>query len=285
MASQQEKITAKDILSLLRQKYLDSREWVVASEVQRKTGWSDRRYDFVAMNCFESTGQKIEVVEIKVSKSDLRHELEEAEKHTIIFNEIDYYSLAAPAEIIDMRIIPPKWGVYAYQDGKLVTKRKPLHLHDEFKTTVSRTFAASFMRAAIAQNMEKTLLYDEKKKAYDEGFKKGRESCGFSADEREEFERLRKEYSRVQRILWSLGLYSILGKSEEAKDKVEWLKKAKSIVETLDIRNLTYSLNSMKRALEEMENTMQEFKKLQEDASSTPLLTSPQCGIIPPSPK
>ena len=71
MANQNEKITAKDILSLLRQKYLDSREWVVASEVQRKTGWSDRRYDFVAMNCFESTGQKIEVVEIKVSKADL----------------------------------------------------------------------------------------------------------------------------------------------------------------------------------------------------------------------
>ena len=219
----EQKITAKDILSLLRQKYLDSREWVVASEVQRKTGWSDRRYDFVAMNCFESTGQKIEVVEIKVSKSDLRHELEEAEKHTIIFDEIDYYSLAAPAEIIDMRIIPPKWGVYAYQDGKLVTKRKPLHLHDEFKTTVSRTFAASFMRAAIAQNMEKTLLYDEKKKSYDEGFKEGRESCGFTANERKEFERIRQEHYRVSNVLYRLGLYGILGEGEEAKKRVEFL--------------------------------------------------------------
>lgn len=268
MTNQQDKITAKDILSLLRKKYLDSREWVVASEVQRKTGWSDRRYDFVAMNCFESTGQKIEVVEIKVSKSDLRHELEEAEKHTIIFDEIDYYSLAAPVEIIDMRIIPPKWGVYAYQDGKLVTKRKPLHLHDEFKTTVSRTFAASFMRAAIAQNMERTLLYDEKQTSFKEGFQKGRESCGFTANEREEFERLRKEYSRVQDILWPLGLYSILGKSEDAKGQVEWLKKAKSIVETIDIGHLTYSLNNMKRALGAMEDTMQEFKKLQDSASA-----------------
>lgn len=272
MANQQEKITAKDILSLLRQKYLDSREWVVASEVQRTTGWSDRRYDFVAMNCWNSNFYKIEVVEIKVSKSDLRHELEEAEKHTVIFDEIDYYSLAAPAEIIDMRIIPPKWGVYAYQDGKLVTKRKPLHLHDEYKTTVSRTFAASFMRAAIAQNMEKTLLYDEKKKSFEEGFKEGRESCGFAANERDEFERLRKEDSRVHDILYSLGLYSILGKSEEAKSEVEWLKKAKNIVETLDIGNLTYSLNNMKRAFGEMENSMQEFKKLQ-DSASTPLKT------------
>lgn len=67
----------------------------------------------------------------------------------------------------------------------------------------------------------------------------------------------------------SLGLYSILGKSEEAKSKVEFLKKAKSIVETLDIRNLTYSLNNMKRALEEMENTMQEFKNLQDSVSDS----------------
>lgn len=269
---EQRTITAKDVLALLRERYSNGGEWVCASEVQRTTGWSDRRYDFVAMNCFESTGQKIEVVEIKVSKSDLRHELEESEKHTVIFDEIDYYSLAAPAEIIDMRLIPPKWGVYAYQDGKLVTKRKPLHLHDEYKTTVSRTFAASFMRAAIAQNMEKTLLYDEKQKSFDEGFKKGRESCGFSANEREEFERLRKEDRRVQDILWSLGLYSILGKSEEAKSKVEWLKKAKRIVETLDVGNLNCSLNNMKMALEEMENTMQEFKKLQ-DSASPPLKT------------
>lgn len=269
MSNETKKITAKDILSLLRQKYLDSREWVVASEVQRTTGWSDRRYDFVAMNCWNSNFYKIEVVEIKVSKSDLRHELEEAEKHTVIFDEIDYYSLAAPAEIIDMRIIPPKWGVYAYQDGKLVTKRKPLHLHDEFKTTVSRTFAASFMRAAIAQNMEKTLLYDEKKKSFEEGFKKGRESCGFSADERAEFERLRKEDVRIRDILYSLGLYFVLGKSEDAKGKVEWLKKAKNVVETLDIGNLTYSLNNMKRALGEMESTMQEFKKLQDSAIAT----------------
>ena len=274
MEEANKKITAKDILSLLRQKYLDSREWVVASEVQRKTGWSDRRYDFVAMNCFESTGQKIEVVEIKVSKSDLRHELEEAEKHTIIFDEIDYYSLAAPAEIIDMRIIPPKWGVYAYQDGKLITKRKPLHLHDEFKSTISRTFTASFMRAAMNQNLAKTLLYDEKKKAYDEGFKKGRESCGFAANEREEFERLRKEYSRVQDILFSLGIYSIPGKSEEAKERVEYLKKAKNIVETIDIGNLTYSLNNMKRALGDMEKAMIDFKKLQ-DSSSAPVSHNP----------
>ena len=265
---EQRTITAKDVLALLRERYSNAGEWVCASEVQRTTGRSDRRYDFVAMNCWKSNSYKIEVVEIKVSKSDLRRELEEPEKHNVMFDDIDYYSLAAPDKIIDMSIIPPKWGVYAVVDGKLVVRRKPLALHDEPRTTLSRAFAASFMRAASAQNMERTLLADEKKKSFDEGFKRGRESCGFSANERDEFERLREEYSRVQNILYSLGLYSILGKSEESQHKVEWLKKAKNIVETLDVGNLNYSLNNMKRAIGEMENTMQDFKKLQDSASA-----------------
>jgi hypothetical protein len=91
------KVTANDIYQLLAQKYSSTREWVIAGEVQRTTGWSDRRYDFVAMNCFASTGHRIEVVEIKISKPDLRRELEEPEKHNVIFEQIDYYSLAAPA--------------------------------------------------------------------------------------------------------------------------------------------------------------------------------------------
>ena len=103
--SNENKITASRILSLLKEKYTkDSRQWAIASEVQRTTGLADRRYDFVAMNCYDSNSYRIEVVEIKVSKSDLRHELMESEKHTIIFEEIDYYWLAAPDEIIDMSI-------------------------------------------------------------------------------------------------------------------------------------------------------------------------------------
>ena len=106
---EQRTITAKDVLALLKERYSNGGEWVCASEVQRTTGWSDRRYDFVAMNCWNSNFYKIEVVEIKVSKSDLRRELEEPEKHNVMFDDIDYYSLAAPDKVIDMSIIPPKW--------------------------------------------------------------------------------------------------------------------------------------------------------------------------------
>lgn len=183
------KITAKDILFLLRQKYLDSREWVVASEVQRTTGASDRRYDFVALNCYASQNYKVEVVEIKVSKADLRRELEEPEKHNVLFDDIDYYSLAAPDKVIDLDIIPKKWGVYAVVDGKLVTRRRPLALHDEPRKTLPRSFAASFLRAAKAQNLERSLLADERQKGLEEGYARAKREFGQMADSWEQLKK------------------------------------------------------------------------------------------------
>lgn len=264
------KITAKEILSLLRQKYLDSREWVVASEVQRTTGWSDRRYDFVAMNCYNSNFYKIEVVEIKVSKSDLRHELEEAEKHTVIFDEIDYYSLAAPAEIIDMRIIPPKWGVYAYQDGKLVTKRKPIALHDEPRTTLSRAFAASFMRAAAAQNMERTLLEDEKKKSFDEGYARCKIDIGQMADSWENYKRIQKENWQLSQTLSDLGIYGL--ESERDKATIVKLTQMKRVGDELDwLKHLT---EQVKKCVADIEHATGEIEKM--DGGKGDLTNAPQ---------
>lgn len=258
MSNETKKITAKDILSLLRQKYLDSREWVVASEVQRTTGWSDRRYDFVALNCFASNNYKVEVVEIKVSKSDLRRELEEPEKHNVMFDDIDYYSLAAPAKIIDMSIIPPKWGVYAVVDGKLVTKRKPLALHDEPRTTLPRAFAASFMRAAAAQNMERTLLEDEKKKSFDEGYARCKIDVGQMADSWENYKRVQKENWQLSQTLSDLGIYGL--ESERDKANINRLKKLKQIGDDLDwLKHLT---EQMKKSCAYIEKTTEEIEKM-----------------------
>ena len=270
MANQQEKITAKDILSLLRQKYLDSREWVVASEVQRKTGWSDRRYDFVAMNCWNSNFYKIEVVEIKVSKSDLRRELEEPEKHNVMFDDIDYYSLAAPDKIIDMSIIPPKWGVYAVVDGKLVTKRKPLALHDEPRTTLPRAFAASFMRAAAAQNLERHLLADEKQKSFDEGYARAKKDIGQMADSWENYKQVQKENWQLSQTLSDLGIYGL--ESEQDKANINRLKRLKQIGGELDwLKHLT---EQMKKGIAYIEQATGEIEKM--DGGKGDLTNAPQ---------
>ena len=196
-------ITA-EIYRLLRERYSDSQRFICAREVSDKTGWSRRRLDMVVARCWDSDGQRIEAIEVKASKSDLRHDLENPEKHNIFFDDIDYYTLAAPAEIIDLRVIPPKWGVLALQDGKLVTRRKPIALHDEKNRTLSRSFALSFLRAATNQNpnADKELLSAERRAAYDEGYKMG----GISAQ---------NEITRLKRIIednkWKSEFISNLG--------------------------------------------------------------------------
>ena len=271
--SEGNKITAARILSLLEEKYTkDLRQWAIASEVQRTTGWSDRRYDFVAMNCYNSNSYRIEVVEIKVSKSDLRHELMESEKHTIIFEEIDYYWLAAPEEIIDMAIIPPKWGVYAVKDGKLVTKRNPLCLHDEYNKKISRSFAASFLRAAINQNMEKKLLFDELQKKYKEGYQKGIDDCRWDGLKKEAYERCVGENRKLRGILCDLGLYSILGSSGDKGKEIERLKEARILLEQLNPKNLEYVARALEQKAKELGEALEMLKKLKENPSA-PLIS------------
>ena len=270
----QAKITAKDILALLRDRYINAGEWVCASEVQRTTGWSDRRYDFVAMNCWKSNSYKIEVVEIKVSKSDLRRELEEPEKHNVMFDDIDYYSLAAPDKIIDMAVIPPKWGVYAVVDGKLVVKRKPLALHDEPRTTLPRAFAASFLRAATAQNMERTLLADEKKKSFDEGYAKCKKDVGQMADSWDNYKRILNENRRLSQILDELGIHGY--DEEEDKSRILKIKRMKQIWDDLDwvkhlIGQLKKSVVAIEKSSSEFESQWNNETQKKEDKDISPL--------------
>lgn len=273
--SEENKITAGDIYQLLAQKYSSTREWAIAGEVQRTTGWSDRRYDFVAMNCYASNNYKIEVVEIKISKPDLRRELEEPEKHNVIFEEIDYYSLAAPAEIIDMAIIPPKWGVYAVKDGKLITRRKPIALHDEADRRIKRSFAASFLRAAISQNIEKKTLAKELQKKFDEGYERGKAACGWDGQKQENYERLRKEADIYRDLLYKLGfpiyMRDCKDKDDEIKTRLAQLMNFSNIIKTLDSESLQWAMSRMEIGISNIKSAIEEINKLQGETSNPPL--------------
>lgn len=274
-AKETKKITADDIYRLLAQKYSSTREWVIAGEVQRTTGWSDRRYDFVAMNCYASNSYRIEVVEIKVSKADLRRELQEPEKHNVIFEEIDYYSLAAPAEIIDMSIIPPKWGVYAVKDGKLITRKRPLALHDEADRRIKRSFAASFLRAAISQNIEKKTLAKELQKKYDEGYANGKKSLIWDSQKEENYERLRNEANTYRSILYKLGFPVYMGeckvKDEGMQRRQDLLMRCSDIIKTLDAESLQWAVSRMEDGVTNIKRAIEEISKMNMGNSDAPL--------------
>lgn len=148
--------TTAEIYRLLRERYGDHYRYACAREVGEQTGLARRRLDFVVVNCWSSDGKRIEAFEVKASKSDLRHDLENPEKHNIFFDDIDTYTLVAPAEVIETKVIPPKWGILALQNGKLVMRRKPIALHDERRDSIGRDFVLSFVRAVTRQNSSAT---------------------------------------------------------------------------------------------------------------------------------
>lgn len=114
--AQKRDVKAQDIYKLLKKRYDDERQWLCAGEVSNSTGYNAcRRLDFVAVNCYESKGYGIHAFEIKISKSDLRRELEDPTKHNIFFEELDTYSIIAPDYVLDAEyksLIQPKWGIY-----------------------------------------------------------------------------------------------------------------------------------------------------------------------------
>ncbi|MBQ9000520.1 MAG: hypothetical protein IJ087_01550 [Eggerthellaceae bacterium] len=155
------KITTADIRVLLHEKYGDHRKFAYAEEVGNATGLEQkRRLDAVAVNVYKSNNYSIEGIEIKVSRADLRRELQDSSKHNIFFDWIDYYSLVTTEDVLAAtrrEEIPPKWGiyeVYAGPDGEtraMRTVRKPLSLHDEQAPAIARPFFACLIRALCNQ--------------------------------------------------------------------------------------------------------------------------------------
>ena len=239
------KVTARDILALLKEKYADRFRYACASEVPSKTGFGDRRFDFVAVNCWQSDGLKIEVFEIKISKSDLKHELEHPEKHNWAFSEIDAYWLVAPAEIIDMDILPKKWGVMSVKDGKLNVLRKPIPLHDDAQhyDVIKRDFAIAILRSMNNASLQKALLDRELRDAKDEAYNRGKEdglkeSSAYNAT----------EYQWMKRFFHRLNVFT-----EQDAEKL--------YKEIDDLRWLSFNMEFMHNGIETLKGRIADLDK------------------------
>lgn len=152
----------------------------------------------------------------KVSKSDLRRELEHPEKHNWAFDDIDAYWLACPEEVVDMDLIPKKWGVVVVSEGKLVVRRKPVALHDDkgHSATLNRKFAISVIRA---------MAKSESRKAFAELEVEKQRKDSFDSGYRAAMNEISKGELDVNKVDWmwrfcrSLGVYN----EKDAKNKAE----------------------------------------------------------------
>ena len=138
-----EKVTADEIRTALESAY-SAPEWYLGFEVGNSTGAGCRRHaDAVAINAYASKGFEIRGFEIKVSKSDLKSELENGIKSDEIARFCDHWFLVVPKGLTDGFTIPPTWGIIEWTETGLRQKKKAELLE---KQPLTPGFVCAMMR-------------------------------------------------------------------------------------------------------------------------------------------
>lgn len=238
-------MTAEDIRSALRKRYDDHRRYAVAEEVGLTTGYSRRRLDMMVLDCYASNGFQIDGFEIKISTSDLRNELRDPDKHVAFFDIIDYYTIAAPAGVVDpvLDIMPKTWGILIVnEDGTTRIKRRPLALRgDETnEQKIPRGFLAAITRAIQSHQPSEQSLRESYEKGLSDGRETERRSAGYN---REYVEKRMQEIDEYHNLQARLNLWG--ENSEEAINQFERFR-------ALDPRRLAIQLQNASNALSSM---------------------------------
>lgn len=182
--------------------------YVVAQQVHDGAGFSfGRRLDAILFDTWPSEGLTLHGLEIKVSKADFRHELQNPKKAHAFIPMLDFFSIVAPPGIVDLAVLPPKWGLYCpTEDGKLRARRKPLLLHDEgAREDVDRSLMAAFCRALVTRTLDQDALRAEWDLGYKAGKKHGDEDLNRERTKYEQLERLLKDFEETSGI--QIGTY------------------------------------------------------------------------------
>lgn len=223
-------MTAEDVRKALRHKFSDHRRYAFVEEVGLTTGFSHRRLDMMVMDCYSSNGFRIDGIEVKVSTADLRRELEDPEKHVAFFDLIDYYTLAAPAGVVEpvIELIPKKWGILIVnENGTTRYKRRPLALEDrKADKAVPRGFFAAVTRAILQRQPAEQEIRDAYERGKAETEERIKSQRGYqrdyvarSAAKLEEYERLMERFR-----IYGEDIGAVMDEFEQfRKLNIEWV--------------------------------------------------------------
>lgn len=272
------KISTGEILNLLYNHHEQNNQFVCADEVGDLPAFANRRLDFVACDCWQSSGFRISAFEIKISKSDLRHDLEDPSKHNVFFDFIDTFTIIAPDYVLDAEykaMIPPKWGIVAIskvtnkegqQELKWRNVRKPLALCDDqdSKRTFNRAFAASILRRC--QNHLSGIRNNEIQKAYHNGYEEGRNTVG-GLNWQRLYEEQQAKFGWMRDIIRQLGITR--DDPEKAKEIIKQVKAAHDLFESKN--SLEWNVKYLRETLTDLcsaYSTLKECLKVEGDSDN-----------------
>lgn len=137
-------MTEGDITKALYNRYC-APEWAFFSQVANKTGGGSRYADGIAMNLYPSRGLALYGFEIKISRSDLKSELNKPDKAEEIARFCNCWYLVTPTGLIRPDDeIPLGWGVLEVSPDMSIRKKKAAEAR--LPQPITKEFVASILR-------------------------------------------------------------------------------------------------------------------------------------------
>lgn len=239
-----------DLTNLLAEKFKNDVGTMFLTEVANSTGGNARRFaDAVTIGLWPSKGYCVEGYEIKISKSDLEHELQDITKWEAVGQFCDkWWLVVSDKSFVDLQRLPPAWGVmYPTKSGTLRVLKPATKLEAK---PFTKGFFASVLRKGADHSGMIQKLQAERYAGRQEGIEQGKKTA-------------------------SRGLCDC----ERLKNKIDVFEKASGIElqnyggdrlgeDFKDFRSGKSSLHSMKLSIKHLARTIQnmndDLAKLQE---------------------
>ena len=248
-------MNTQKLTGLLEQKFRNDQGVMFLTEVANTTGGGARRFaDAITFDLWPSRGYSIQGYEIKISKSDLEHELQDITKWEAVGQFCDkWWLVVGDKAIVDLQRLPATWGVmYPTKTGKLrilkpASKMKP--------KPFTKGFLASLMRKAGDHNGMITKLQNEYFRGREKGIELGKQNNPSTSSRKDD--QLRKnvdEFEKASGI--SIGNYG----GDRIGKEFEEFQKDKSNIRTMLMcaGNIARTLKTMTEIVESIQKSLTE---------------------------
>lgn len=114
--------TADEIVDRLESRW-SAPEWLSFRELHEGPGFHRGRADFAAVAGWDSGGQRMHVVEVKVDRGDWKRELADPDKSAHWRRACHWFWIAATPKVVQLEELPPGWGLLETAGDGLRAKR------------------------------------------------------------------------------------------------------------------------------------------------------------------
>ena len=153
------KWTEKTVLDAIEPRYRKpgnggSGEYAFMRQVRNAAGFdASRTFDAVAVHLWPSRGFTVDIIEVKVSRSDWLRELRDPAKAEAAHQLGDRFIVAAPAGIVQTGELPPGWGLIEVTPKRVRMVAQPAAVKRK-RTEFPAGFVIAMLRAAGAAATE-----------------------------------------------------------------------------------------------------------------------------------